>query len=440
MAEMDWARPVPSPATPVLPAWVRRLAGRYLDWEDLITLLLTLGATVAVAGTMEGAGWSDHMPALTLVSVLAVIGALIIARSDLHTLLAWPIGVLVGALVVFWQTLEMVRPGTLGQRLDAIYTRFDGWFYLAFHNGVSHDTLPFNVLVLGVTWLGVFLFAWCIFRWHHAWIGLIPGGIALFVDLTFIGDALTGAAIIYVLFGSLLVMRTNLTARMARWRREGIDYPPLLSLTFLNFTSWTLLALIVIAWLAPVGPFSTPAPVEAAVRGIEKLGVNVVRLAGPLHVKKVVPLHSYGGVLPFQGSVKLGDRELMAVKLNNQTLQAPLTLRGAVYDRYSSGGWEEGERQEVSLPEGIEQRTRQQLLNDKIAGTLVPVEITMATKSVVGTVLFTPGQVVSANRPLTVQLPEASAGNWSLPRSAANLPDERILAQLLGKELIPLGI
>ena len=71
------------------------------------------------------------------------------------------------------------------------------------------------MLVLSLTWLGVFVFGWSVFRWQNAWIGLIPGGVALFLDMALIGDELAGSVLLYMFFGFLLVMRTNLMARIA---------------------------------------------------------------------------------------------------------------------------------------------------------------------------------------------------------------------------------
>ena len=242
MAEMEWTRPVAAPARRTAPEWLRRLSERYLDWEDGLTLLLLVGATVSVSATLEAGGWSKQMPALTLVSVLAICAALLISRSRIPAILAWPASLVAGAAVVFWQTLIMVGPGGIEQRLDNLYFRFDAWFQAAFHAGVSNDSLPFHVLVLGITWIGVFLFAWSVFRWHNAWIGLIPGGAALFIDLAFVGDSLGGAALLYYLFGFLLIMRTNLVSRMMKWRSAGTEYPQLIRFTFLNFSFWRSLA------------------------------------------------------------------------------------------------------------------------------------------------------------------------------------------------------
>src|SRR3990172_3707517 len=195
---------------------------------------------------------------LTRVGLLALLFALLLARSPLHLLLAWPAAVAVGAGVVAWQTLEAVGPGSLEARIDAVYFRFERWFHLAFSGGISNDSLPFNTLVVGLTWLGVFLSGWSIYRWHNAWLGLIPGGVALFMNLLFLDDTLPLEVFLYVMCGFLLVMRTNLVSQMRRWRAEGISYPPLISLSYLHYTIWAGLFLMAASWIAPVGPFTTP--------------------------------------------------------------------------------------------------------------------------------------------------------------------------------------
>ena len=440
MAEIGWrgrARVAPPPAAP---EWLARLTTRLTDWEDWLTLVLALGATLSVSAGLEQSGWSEDMPPITIVSVVAIVASLLIARSGLSMVAAWPIAVLAGVLVVFWQTLELVGPGNLEQRLDAIYFRFETWFDLAFHGGVSNDSLPFNVLVLSLTWLGVFIFGWSVFRWQNAWIGLIPGGVALFLDMALIGDGLQGSVLLYMFFGFLLVMRTNLMARMAVWRREGTIYPPLLSLSFLNFSTWVLIFLIAGAWIAPVGPFATPAPVEAMVRGIEEIGVNFVRLTGPLQVKRVVPVHNYTGVLPFQGSINLGDREVMTVRVNDPAVSGLVRLRGAVYDEYAGGGWKAGSRAGVDLPEYIDDSLQAQIDGGEAKGRIIPLTVTVERKSVVGTVLFAPGEAVSAST-RDLQIEVAASGVETIPirvrDGGEGLADEQILRDLVRDRLGP---
>jgi Transglutaminase-like superfamily/Domain of unknown function (DUF4129) len=438
MAEFEWSRQAQPAAEQIAPPWLRRLSSRLTDWEDWLTLVLALGATMSVSLGLEQSGWSENMPPITLVSVLAIISSLLIARSGLSVLAAWPLAVLVGALVVFWQTLELVGPGNFDQRLDAIYFRFETWFNLAVHNGVSNDSLPFNVLVLSLTWLGVFIFGWSVFRWQNAWIGLIPGGITLFLDMALVGDELAGSVLLYMLFGFLLVMRTNLMDRIQAWRREGTEYPQLISLTFLNFSTWTLLFLIAAAWVLPTGPFTTPAPVEAAVRGLEEVGVNFVRLSGPLKVKRVVPVHNYTGVLPFQGSIDLGERELMSVTVNDPSISGVIRLRGAVYDEYGGGGWKAGARTSVDLPQHLEKGLQTEIEIGNATGEIIPLTITVERKSVVGTVLFAPGEpLTSSVSSFDIEVPSSGFELRPVPveDGGEGLPDEEILTRIVAEQL-----
>jgi len=436
VAQMEWAQLIAAPAAvPAEQRPLRRLAARLFDWEDWLTFVLAAGAVLGVSISLEDSGWSRDMPDLTLVGLLALILALLLARSPLPLLLAWPAAIVAGAGVVAWRTLAAVGPGGLEARIDAVYFRFERWFHLAFSGGISNDSLPFNTLVIGLTWLGVFLSGWSVYRWHNAWLGLIPGGIALFMNMLFIDDTLPLEVFLYVMCGFLLVMRTNLVSQMRRWRAEGVSYPPLISLSFLHYTLWAGLFLMAASWIAPVGPFTTPTVVDSLSGRFEGIGVHFARLAGPLRVQKIVPVHDYTAVLPFQGSIDLGERELLSVRVRDPFIEGPIILRGAVYDEYASGGWKAGPRREVDVPSPM---VRLDTLDEAGAGgRVVPITVTVEAKSVVGTVLFTPGQPLSAGVPARARLTNGSLTELAITvegvDGGASLTDDEVL------ELVPGG-
>jgi transglutaminase-like putative cysteine protease len=404
----------------------RGLAARLLDWEDWLTLGLALGATFGVTVTLEGSGWSSDMPALSLVAALALLFALVVARSPLPAWLAWPLMLVAGAGVTAWQTLALAGPGGIEARADAVYFRFHRWFELAFGSGISNDSLPFNTLIVGLTWLGVFVFGWALFRWHNAWLGLIPGGIALFLSLAFIDDTVPFAVFMYVACGFLLLARANLTANIERWRAEGVEYPPLISLTFLHYSAWAGLFLLIGAWIAPSGPFPTPAPVQSLAERFEGVTVHFARLAGPLHVKKIIPVHDYTAVLPFQGSIELGERELLGVSLDDPNLEGPIPLRGATYGEYASGGWTAGPREEADLRGEL---VPPAALGEGSQRRVIPISVTVQAKSVVGTVLFPPGQPVSASVPVEARFSPRSVREFPIA-APADWPDQILLSEI----------
>ncbi|MEK7248755.1 MAG: transglutaminase-like domain-containing protein, partial [Chloroflexota bacterium] len=437
---MEWTRPAATAAAQplTLGAIWQRVTASLFDWETMITLFLALGAAVAVSAPLEDGGWRRDMPPLTTVSVIAVLTGMLLARSQVSALIAWPLGVLTGAAVVAWQTLSMAGPGTLSDRATAVYDRFDAWFGVINSSQVTNDPLPFNVLIISVTWLGVMLFTWSVYRWHNAWLGLIPGGAALFLDLTLVGDSLTGAIILYMLFGFLLVMQTNLLANVQQWRRERTEYPPMLNLTFLHFSTWALVILVLGAWLIPAG-LKTPGPVQSLAEDGLQFASRYVRLAGPLQSQKVIPIHSYSGTLPFQGSIKLGDRELMTVTVENSQITGSLVLRGATYDEYQSGGWQTGDRATVSLPEDQSGSLEALVEKQPLIGTIVPIRIEMRAKSVTGTVVYVAGDPVSTDRNLQVQVPQGSVITRyeSVP---SGMSDEEVLAAYIQPGEVGVGV
>ncbi len=77
------------------------------------------------------------------------------------------------------------------------------------------------------------------------------------------------------------------------------------------------------------------------------------------------------------------------------TLEGPIALRGAVYDQYGSGGWTAGRRQEMELSPLLADQVRERLNDGSLAGRLLSLTVQVEAKSVVGTVLFSPGEPVS---------------------------------------------
>jgi transglutaminase-like putative cysteine protease len=162
-------------------------------------------------------------------------------------------------------------------------------------------------------------------------------------------------------------------------------------------------------------------------------------LAGPLQSKTVIPIHAYSGTLPFQGSVSLGNRELMSVTPTDPRVQGSLLLRGTTYDDYESGGWQTGARVSAqSLPPSNEQGLQDQITSGKIAGVLVPLHIQMQAKTVIGTVIFAPGEPVSVSHGLTVQVPAAAITHRDILglTGGRDMTDEQVFVAYLSNDEI----
>ncbi|MDP2949203.1 MAG: transglutaminase domain-containing protein, partial [Chloroflexota bacterium] len=283
-------------------------------------------------------------------------------------------------------------------RWDSFYDRMGHWLEVAQSGGISSDTLPFILLVVALTWLSAYLFAWSVFCWHSPWLGLLPGGAALFANFTFSNQSPL-LAVLYVGGALMLIMRLSLTRRLQAWRREGVPYPEFLSLSFAHLTGWAVCLLLLLAWLMPAGTDAGPlASVWGALaRPFESVSEDVVRLVGPIKTSRPLPIHGFGSILPFQGSIKLRDRPVVSVRLEEASGVASYPfLRGAVYDEYTSGGWKAGDREEVPRPPLNVDEADQQLLLGPYS-RLVVARIQVADSKVARSLLFSIGEPVGAD-------------------------------------------
>jgi transglutaminase-like putative cysteine protease len=329
-------RPVP------LPAWVT-------DWETWLTLALTLLVFLSVARSIESAHWVDGMPSLTFVSLIGICAGLALSR------IRWPepvldlIALLLGAPLVVAMSIMYMHPASFSTGIVQFWQRFGQWIYLVRTGGISNDVMPFITMVLALTWIAAFLSSWSIFRWHNAWLALIPGGVGLLTNISYLPGQFSVDFVVFLFGAMLLVMRSHLRNRERDWVHKGLQYPNFLSLTLLNATVWVSAGLLLVAWMIPL---ATEAPFISrawnAVSSPFDSATDWSRLFSSIDSKREVPLHTFGPTLPLQGKVVLSDREVAEVDFGDQSNYGR-NLRAAVYDEYTASGWKVGARQPLDL-------------------------------------------------------------------------------------------
>ena len=431
MAQADWAElfrpPPPRPARAMGSAWrlPRWFWERLTGWEDWLTFLIAYLAFLGVALSIQGAEWVEGMPNLALMGFLGLLCALLLARSAIPAILSHLLSIVFGGLAILWQVLSTVPGDDWFARWDAFYARMDHWFDVAARGGISNDTLPFVVLVVGLAWLCAYAFGWSVFRWQNPWLGLLPGGAALFANFTF-SDQLGILAVLYLGGALLLVMRVSLARNLRDWRREGTPYPSFLSLSSVHLTGWAVGLLLLVAWLAPVATEAQPLSSvwDDLARPFLSLSDDTVRLIGPVKTTKVLPIHAFKSVLPFQGSIRLRERNVLSLTLDKaEGLANYPFLRGAVYDEYTAGGWLAGERHETDLPPtDLSPDGNQQLLTALGNQRLIIAHIQVADSRVARSVLFTIGEPLAADMPTKAEATEDwNDGQGTPPRPSFSI-------------------
>jgi transglutaminase-like putative cysteine protease len=405
MAQTDWAELFEPPQETAaeasglwrLPRW---LLARLTAWEDWLTFLIAFITFLGVAESVQAAEWVEDMPSLALVTFLGLLCGLLLARSPLPQVVSHPLALMAGATVVLWQVLALVPGDDWVARWGVFHDRLSHWLEVARSGGISNDTLPFILLVVALTWLFAYLSAWSVFRWHNPWLALLPGGAALFVNFTF-SDQSSLLAVLYIGGGLLLIMRLSLTRRVQEWQRQGVSYPEFVSLSSAHLTSWAVLLLILVAWLTPAAVDARPLDDVWGYlsRPALSLSDDAIRLAGPIKAKESLSIHDFSSVLPFRGSIKLSNRSVISVTLENGAdLGDHPFLRGAVYDEYQAGGWQAVGRQEVTLAAADLEQAGQQLGSYSPPGTqTLRARIQVADATVARSLVFSVGQPLTAD-------------------------------------------
>jgi transglutaminase-like putative cysteine protease len=321
-----------------------------LDWESWLTLALVMVVFLSVARSIDHAAWVPEMPSTMGISFLALLTGFLLAKVRAPDALLHLIALVLGFFVVYVLSLRFIDATGPQTGTQELWDRWGAWIEVVRTGGISSDTMPFVAMVMAVAWIAGYLCSWAIFRWHNAWLALVPAGFGLLTNISYQPGQQSMPLVIFLLGAMLLVMRVHLMRKVREWQSSGTPYPEFLSLTLLNVTFWVAIGALILAWTVPsaqevpalkgawnrvAGPFSTESDL-------------FTRLFSNIDSKKEVPLHSFGDSLVLQGRVSLSSK-IVAQADFGEGSNMGRPIRAAVYDEYISGGWRAGSRDQVNL-------------------------------------------------------------------------------------------
>lgn len=384
----------PAPAEPIAEP---QRGERLLSWEDVITFGIVLLLLLSVVGSIDRAHWVDDMPSLYPLALAGLLLGVVLARSPAIEVLAHSLALLVGGAACLATLLFVVPGGSPAVRVDNLVDRMHAWFSAAFSGGISTDTLPFIVMVVVLTWLAAYVSAWSVFRWHNAWLGIVPGGLALLTNISYLPGQFSISFVVFVFGAVLLVMRVHLLHGMRRWREGGVPYPEFLSLSSLHLTFWAAVLLLGAAWAMPLAPASGAlvGAWERLTGPITERASGLSRIFAGVHSKKPLNVHQFGSTLPFQGKITLGRSPVMDVQSEEGGF-----LRAQVYEVYTPMGWKTGERSREPQVDRPAEVTQAEVLSRGDPRRPATVEVTV---DAVRNVIFTLGEPLAVDAPFEAE-------------------------------------
>ncbi len=312
-----------------------------MSWEDWLTLAAAVVCFLSVAYSIEHARWVRDMPSVFPTSVAGLLIGMAAARIRVTGLLSHPLAIALGLGVVILGVQAYADGATLSERLSDTQARMNEWWIVVRANEISNDNLPFVFLVHSIVYVTAYLAAYSIYRWHTPWVAVLPGGLVILANLGF-QRGNDSASFLFFLFGAIvLIARMHLQRNQARWRRQGVDYPEFISLSAIQLTVTVTMALIIAAWLVPLGKQASAfeGAYDAVVSPFTGHDETFGRLFSNVDSRKGARLHSFGSLLPIKGNVKLGTKTLAEVKSGS-----PGLVRATSYDTYTGVGWRSTER------------------------------------------------------------------------------------------------
>ena len=333
----------------------RRYSGLLRFWEDWLSFGLLAATQFAVAFSIARANWVDEMPVLPLATAIGLVAGAVLARARAMPLALFLLGLAIGfavSVAMVMQTMELSDPlagSGFATRWSELWARMGDWLSALFGGGVSSDPLPFVLLMVFVVWFLPYVAAWAVFRWQNAWLALVPAGVALLTNISYLPGKPSFEFIVFLFAAMLLFARIHLLRTIRGWRGREIAIPHLLSLEVVFASAWVGVGLILVAWVIPTGNNWEPAAgawndaIRPVTDRLEPLGQVFIGVDG----QGSQLVHQFEGVLPLQGRVRLDDKTMYIVSTEASAISH---LRSSVFDEYNRSGWRLSDTERVELP------------------------------------------------------------------------------------------
>ena len=316
--------------------------------ENKLLIFLSGMMVWVVAAAVGHAGWTEHLNAVVVIGLGAVVIGLLISRSLLPPFIAHLFSMVIGAGWAFWRVSRLLPAEmTWDMRWQNMVERIAIWLTRAVEGGVSYDNLMFILQMGLIVWLMGYLTIWFLFRSGQSWSAILPGGAILLIVFHYAPEDLTGWVFAFIVLALLLIIHFNLMEHERRWRADHVFFRSDVGFSFLRDGLIFSLLIVILAWNAPRLDRRQAVKIFGRLnREWRVLQNEWNRMFASLNYKP----NLQGGVNAFGQSLTLsGPRYLTAEPIMLVKAPGGRYWRAAVYDEYTGFGWRSNDQTAVNV-------------------------------------------------------------------------------------------
>lgn len=314
-----------------------------------LSLGLLVVMSLALAWSVQGAGWLEQTDYLVPLGIWAVVvgGLLGMVRTTIVATI--PIGAVIGAALMIWMIGgEYYAAFDEVTRLLVLRGDLIDWAASVVRTGYPPQMAPY-ALGLGVLmWSTGFTAAYAVFRYHRVLDAILLMGAALIANMSATLTDLFGHLLLFVVAALLLWLRSSLVSRQDGWQRrrvnETLEVPPAIMRSGIIVAGLSVL----LAWT--LTSVAVAAPLTGAWRNLDGVWTDfrdqVEGVFGGLtNPQARIGGNTFGSAFVVEGDWVSNDAEVLRL-----ASRRPLYLRTTTYDTYNGRGWErrEGARRGVA--------------------------------------------------------------------------------------------
>ncbi len=369
-----------------------------------ISLLLLAVMALALAWSVQGAGWLERTDFLVPVALYAVVAGALLGMLRGSIVVALPTGAIIGTGIVLWTVGgEYFTESDQTGRLFALRTEFVEWLTIVLSTGYPPQMSPYAIGLAALMFATVFAAAYAVYRHHRVLDAILLLGAALITNMSATFTDLFGQLLLFVIAALLLWLRAALVDRQDSWQRRRVNETLEVPTAIMRSGILSAAAAIALAWVLTA--VAVAAPLTEAWRSMDGVWTGVrdqfEGVFGSLtNPQSRISGNSFGSSFIIQGEWVSADHEVLV-------LAAPraLYLRTTTYDLFTGRLWDQSESVKRTVEAGnllFDEPTSER---SAVPAAVTVVDIGIEMRQPIGRNLFTAGSPMWVYAPAVVTEP-----------------------------------